>query len=117
MVYDTTDNELNIYDGTRWKSQVVEKTQAVDAASDPAVSGSTGIVFYSASLAAGTIYLPSAVEGKKIILIRVANAGTSANTAGTGGALVNGGASVALSTVLYEESSLYCDGTNWFLTG
>jgi len=89
-------------------------TSIVDAASDPAAN--TRVVFYSATIAAGTMYLPAVSAGKIVTFIRVANAGTSANVGTTGaGVTINGAATFATSTVLYAVQTAYCDGTNWFI--
>lgn len=90
-------------------------TDTVDAGTDPNVNAD--IIFYSASIPAGTMTLNSAlnVAGKKVVLIRVADTNT-VTLAGSGGAQINGSGNKALPTLLYSTTTCISDGTNWYCT-
>jgi len=92
-----------------------DTTATVDAAADPNVN--VDVVFYSASIPGGTIYLNSAlnVAGKKIVLVRTADT-NAATLAGSIGTQVNGSSTKALPTALYSTTTCISDGTNWYCT-
>ena len=91
----------------------IHTIESVNAGTDPSVS--KRMVFYSATIGAGTMYLPAASAGKIVTFIRVANGGTAANVGTTGGATINGAATFATNTTLYSIQTAYCDGANWFI--
>ena len=86
-------------------SQIIGNTTTVDSAADPNVNG-IDIVFYTASLGGGTIYLNSAMNqvGYKVKLIRTSTT-AAADLSGSGGALVNGAAAKALPTAVYSTTT------------
>mgnify|MGYP003149874655 CR=1 FL=1 len=86
-------------------------TSTVDSSADP--SANTDVVFYSAGSAGGTIYLGTAIAGKKVTLIRTSTT-AAADIAGSGGALVNGAAIKALPTTVFSATTCISDGTNWY---
>ena len=92
-----------------------DTTATVDAAADPNVNAD--VIFYSASIPGGSIYLNSAlnVAGKKIVLIRTADTNT-VTLAGSVGAQINGSGTKALPTALYSTTTCISDGTNWYCT-
>tara|TARA_R110002020_G_scaffold418445_1_gene627682 strand:+ start:20 stop:2134 length:2115 start_codon:yes stop_codon:yes gene_type:complete len=99
-----------------WQSPAVGVTTTVDAASDPNVSN-IDVVFYTASIAGGTIYLNSTMNqaGYKITIIRTSTT-AAADIGGTGGALINGSATKALPTAVYSTTTCISDGTDWYCT-
>ncbi len=92
-----------------------DTTATVDAAADPNVNAD--VIFYSASIPGGSIYLNSAlnVAGKKIVLIRTADTNT-VTLAGSVGAQINGSSTKALPTALYSTTTCISDGTNFYCT-
>lgn len=108
------DGDVNISGSLTVGSQVIGNTTTVDAASDPNVNG-IDIVFYTASLPGGTIYLNSALNqvGYKVKLIRTSTT-AAADISGSGGALVNGAAAKALPTAVYSTTTCVSDGTDWY---
>jgi len=88
-------------------------TTTVDSDADPNVGAD--VVFYTASLGTGTIYINSNlnVAGKEIILIRTSTT-NAADLAASGGALINGAAIAALPTTVYSKVSCISDGTDWY---
>ena len=92
-----------------------DTTATVDADADPNVNAD--VVFYSASIPGGTIYLNSAlnIAGKKIVLIRTADTNT-VTLAGSVGAQINGSGTKALPTALYSTTTCISDGTNFYCT-
>ena len=92
---------------------LTKKTTSVDATIDPNLTVDDSIVFFSATSAGGTIYLPAAKDGKEIILIRT-NGTSSASVSGLFGSTINGIAVKALSTTLYTETRFISDGTDWY---
>jgi hypothetical protein len=97
---------------TKFTSGVNYKVRTVDAFSDPLLTSSDHVIFFSASLAGGTIYLPSPVEGKEYILIRITNTNTA--NVSSSFASVNGVAIRPLTTTLYTQTRVISDGTDWF---
>ena len=108
------DGDVNISGSLTVGSQVIGNTTTVDAASDPNVNG-IDVVFYTASLGGGTIYLNSALNqvGYKVKLIRTSTT-AAADISGSGGALVNGAAAKALPTAVYSTTTCVSDGTDWY---
>ena len=84
-----------------------------DTTADPNL-GDNRVFFYIATGPGGTLNLPTPVAGRIITVVRIANAGVAATIVGTGGAQINGGASIATDTALYSSTTCYCDGANWF---
>ncbi len=106
--------DVNISGSLTVGSQVIGNTTTVDAAADPNVNG-IDVVFYTASLGGGTIYLNSALNqlGYKVKLIRTSTTAT-ADISGSGGALINGVGAKALPTAVYSTTTCVSDGTDWY---
>lgn len=106
--------DVNISGNLTVGSQIIGNTTTVDSAADPNVNG-IDIVFYTASLGGGTIYLNSAMNqvGYKVKLIRTSTT-AAADLSGSGGALVNGAAAKALPTAVYSTTTCVSDGTDWY---
>ena len=106
--------DVNISGSLTVGSQVIGNTTTVDAAADPNVNG-IDVVFYTASLGGGTIYLNSDLNqvGYKVKLIRTSTT-AAADISGSGGALVNGAAAKALPTAVYSTTTCVSDGTDWY---
>jgi len=108
------DGDVNISGSLTVGSQVIGNTTTVDSGADPNVNG-VDIVFYSASLAGGTITLNNAmnVAGYKIELIRTS---TTASATLAGGGSVNGGITMSLPTAVYSKTTCVSNGSGWFCT-
>ena len=106
--------DVNISGSLTVGSQIIGNTTTVDAAADPNVNG-IDVVFYTASLGGGTIYLNSALNqlGYKVKLIRTSTTAT-ADISGSGGALINGVGAKALPTAVYSTTTCVSDGTDWY---
>ena len=106
--------DVNISGSLTVGSQVIGNTTTVDSGADPNVNG-VDIVFYSASLAGGTITLNNAmnVAGYKIELIRTS---TTASATLAGGGSVNGGITMSLPTAVYSKTTCVSNGSGWFCT-
>jgi hypothetical protein len=89
---------------------------SVDAGSDPNINN-VEVVFYTASIPGGTIYLNTDlnVAGKEIILIRTSTTNT-ATISGSGGNKVNGAANKPLPTTVYSKVNCISDGFDWYCT-
>lgn len=113
--FDDVNNSVNITGKLNTSSSVTRKTRTVDSGGDPSLNDTDHVVFYTTGLAGGTITLPSAVNGREIILVRTSGL-LSANVSGLGGALINGLGVKVLPTTLYSTITLISDGTNWYAT-
>ncbi len=109
----TTPNTVYLGE-TQFTGPVNYKTTMVDALADPNLTDNDSIVFYNTSGPGGTIYLPTARDGKEVILIRTNNT-NSAFVVGSGGAKINGvGIAQNLPTAVYTKTTFISNGTDWY---